>query len=79
MSLCPEKTRSGAPCTLDAGHRGYHSEVDHGHCDACGRKMRSIAAEWGQDGEYEFGLAFCFLCMAEQERRRWKNPGWDEV
>ncbi len=77
MTPCDAPVRGGGTCQLAAGHRGYHSTVTF-TCDACGEVRRGQPHQWGRDGEYEHGLAYCFLCvLADQER--YPYPHWDEV
>lgn len=59
-SECKHVLRTGK-CTLDAGHKGRHSSVTW-ICDACGKKRRGSVYAYSRDGEYENGLAFCFMC-----------------
>lgn len=59
------------PCSLDAGHRGYHS-VSTFLCDQCGASRR---LPWAQT-DPESGITLCFLCQFEWERDRYEK-GWD--
>jgi hypothetical protein len=72
---CNANVRGGGQCQLDAGHRGHHSTVTYG-CDGCGKRRRGTPYRWSPDGEYERGLAFCFMCVLEDERRA-EEMGWE--
>lgn len=64
---CDAPVRGGGNCTLDSGHRGYHSTVTFG-CDGCDGTFRGQPHRRAPDGapwENSF-LNFCFLCSAEQ-------------
>jgi hypothetical protein len=39
-------------------------------CDGCDRWMRGIPYGYARDGEYENGLAFCFLCAGPPAERK---------
>ena len=65
MTLCDHPLRYGGTCTLDKDHRGHHSGVTY-QCDGCGKVRRGQPYAWARDGEYEHGLAFCFMCAAPQ-------------
>ena len=66
MKLCDQPVRGGGNCQLDPGHRGHHSTVVY-RCDGCCKARRGQPHRWSRDGEYEKGLAFCFLCVLEDE------------
>jgi hypothetical protein len=72
---CGADVRGGGTCELDAGHRGHHSTVVFG-CDGCGKTRRGTPHRYMQDGEYDNGLAFCFMCVLEDEKRA-TRMGWD--
>lgn len=77
IEKCGQPVRGGGTCVLHAGHDGYHSIVDHGYCDGCGRQMRSAPAARSDVwvGDYnDDSLAFCFICVKQEERERDKYP-----
>ena len=61
-ATCGQPVRGGGICLLSPGHRGYHSTVVY-TCDACGKRRRGQPHQHGRDGEYQDGLAFCFMCV----------------
>jgi hypothetical protein len=63
---CAHLVKGGGLCELNAGHRGYHSTVTFA-CDGCGKRRRGRPHRYARDGEYERGLAFCFLCVLAAE------------
>lgn len=63
--VCGHAMRGGRFCTMNHDHRGRHASVTY-LCDGCGKRRRGQPHRWAPDGEYEMGLAFCFMCSAEQ-------------
>lgn len=71
--ICGHPVRGvpGTVCLLKPGHKGYHSCVVF-TCDGCGRRLRGQPTAkvpetgWDDDG----WLAFCFLCINEEQRAR---------
>jgi hypothetical protein len=57
----PVRGMPGYMCLLDPGHNLGHSAVVF-TCDGCGKTRRGQPHAWARDGEYEHGMAFCFLC-----------------
>lgn len=63
--ICGQLLRGGRFCTMDHGHRGRHASVTY-VCDGCGVTRRSAVQAYGRDGEYEYGMRFCFMCASPQ-------------
>lgn len=62
-TYCGARVRGarGATCELRPFHSGHHSTVVF-HCDGCSGVFRGYPTTTARDGEYEHGLAFCYLC-----------------
>lgn len=60
---CGARVRGGRgrTCELPRHHAGHHASVTFG-CDGCSGVFRGKPHATARDGEYEHGLAFCYLC-----------------
>ena len=60
---------NGKPCSLYAGHKGYHS-ISTFNCDDCGQQRRNPPAAHSVQGD-EVVAVHCFVCKAKSRNRQW--------